>query len=278
MKQSLTGHMVCPLLRLKSPKTRLKNMKKEGFSVQFPEESGHLEQDEEYFLLQHKGDRKRLRCHDYSEIYSVPGLYEHLFYDRLKCDSPETVCALLEHEVKQSSDDVSDLTVLDVGAGNGIVGEKLSEMGVETVVGLDIIEEAAEAAARDRQGVYDDYYVADLTDLPDSVREELLEKNFNCLTTVATLGFGDIPPAAFSEAYNLISTPGWVAFNIKEDFVKEADSTGFSDLIKQMIASDVFKVCSQKRYCHRLSLSGESLYYVAVVGEKTNDICGELLR
>lgn len=253
-------------------------MKKEGFSVQFPEESGHLEQDEEYFLLQHKGDRKRLRCHDYSEIYSVPGLYEHLFYDRLKCNSPETVCALLEHEVKQSSDDVSDLTVLDVGAGNGIVGEKLSEMGVETVVGLDIIEEAAEAAARDRQGVYDDYYVADLTDLPDSVREELLEKDFNCLTTIATLGFGDIPPAAFSEAYNLISTPGWVAFNIKEDFLKEADSTGFSDLIKQMIASDVFKVCSQKRYRHRVSLSGESLYYVAVVGEKTNDICGELLR
>jgi hypothetical protein len=76
----------------------------------------------------------------------------------------------------------------------------------------------------------------------------------------------------------LISTPGWVAFNIKEDFLKEADSTGFSDLIKQMIASDVFKVCSQKRYRHRVSLSGESLYYVAVVGEKTNDICGELLR
>lgn len=253
-------------------------MEEEGFRVQFPENSDHLDQDEEYFLLEYKAERKRLRCHDYDELYSVPGLYEHLFYDKLKCNSPETVCELLQHEVKQSAHDVSDLTVLDVGAGNGMVGEKLSEMGVETIVGLDIIEEAAEAAARDRQGVYDDYYVADLTDLPDSVREELLEKDFNCLTTVATLGFDDIPPAAFSEAYNLISTPGWLAFNIKEDFLGEADSTGFSDLIKQMITSDVLKLLSQKRYRHRLSLSGDPLYYIAAVGEKKDDISMELLK
>jgi hypothetical protein len=183
----------------------------------------------------------------------------------------------LQHEVKQSADDVSDLTVLDIGAGNGMVGEKLSEMGVESIVGLDIIEEAAEATARDRQGVYDDYYVADLTDLPDSVREELLEKDFNCLTTVAALGFDDIPPVAFSEAYNLISTPGWVAFNIKEDFLGEADSTGFSDLIKQMINSDVLELLSQRRYRHRLSLSGNPLYYIAAVAEKKDDISTELL-
>ncbi|HUU40891.1 MAG TPA: class I SAM-dependent methyltransferase [Desulfatiglandales bacterium] len=253
-------------------------MEEKGFNIQFPENSDHLEQDEEYFLLEYKGERKNLRCHDYSEIYSVPGLYEHLFYEKLKCNSPETVCAMLEHEVKQSSDDVSELTVLDVGAGNGMVGEKLSEIGVETVVGLDIIEEAAKATARDRQGVYDAYYVADLTDLPDPIREELLEKDFNCLTTVATLGFGDIPPAAFSEAYNLISTPGWIAFNIKDEFLNEANSTGFSGMVKQMIASDVLKLRSQKRYCHRLSLSGDPLYYLAIVGEKSEDISMDLLK
>jgi hypothetical protein len=253
-------------------------MKQEGFRVQFPEDSDDLDQNEEYFFLEYRAERKRLRCHDYDKLYSVPGLYEHLFYQKLECNSPETLCALLEHEVKQSADHVSDLAVLDVGAGNGMVGEKLLEMGVDTIVGLDIIEEAAEAAARDRQGVYDDYYVADLTDLSDSVRKELLKKDFNCLTTVAALGFDDIPPEAFFEAYNLISTPGWIAFNIKEDFLREGDSTGFSELIKQMINSDILELLSQRRYRHRLSLSGDPLYYIAAVGEKKDDISMELLK
>ncbi|MCG2774167.1 MAG: methyltransferase, partial [Desulfobacterales bacterium] len=61
-------------------------MEEKGFKIQFPENSNHLEQDEEYFLLEYKGERKNLRCHDYSEIYSVPGLYEHLFYEKLKCN------------------------------------------------------------------------------------------------------------------------------------------------------------------------------------------------
>jgi hypothetical protein len=34
---------------------------------------------------------------------------------------------------------------------------------VESVVGVDIIPEAQEAADRDRPGVYEDYYVVDLT-------------------------------------------------------------------------------------------------------------------
>ena len=58
------------------------------------------------------------------------------------------------------------LRVLDVGAGNGMVGEELDRMGARHIVGVDIIPEAKEAAERDRPGVYDDYFVVDLTDVP----------------------------------------------------------------------------------------------------------------
>jgi predicted TPR repeat methyltransferase len=253
-------------------------MSQENFSIQFPETSETMRQDEEYIIVKYEGEQQRLRCHDYDKIYSIPGLYEQLFYEKLQCQSPQTVCSLLEQEVEQSPTDVSDLTVLDVGAGNGMVGEQLVNIGVDSVVGLDIVEEAAEATERDRPGVYEEYYVADLTDLPDTVEQELEEQPFNCLTTVATLGFGDIPPLAFAEAYNFITTPGWIAFNIKDKFLRQEDSTGFADLIKQMIASDTLQVQAQQRYRHRLSLAGDPLYYVAIVGQKTQDISLEVLE
>jgi SAM-dependent methyltransferase len=251
-------------------------MSEHPFSVQFPETSHTMAQDEEHIIVTYNGEEKHIRCHDYDQIYSIPGLYEYLFYEKLQCVSPKTVCSLLEQEIEQSPADLSDLTVFDVGAGNGMVGEELAKRGVESVTGLDIIGEAAEATERDRPGIYDDYYVADLTELPSNVEEVLEEKPFNCLTTVATLGFGDIPPLAFAQAYNFISTPGWVAFNIKDKFLGQEDTSGFCCLIKQMVDDGFLNISTQRRYRHRLSLAGDPLHYIAIVGEKTSDVPVEL--
>ena len=40
-----------------------------------------------------------------------------------------------------------------------MVGEELEELGASTIVGIDLLPEAAAAAVRDRPGVYDDYCV-----------------------------------------------------------------------------------------------------------------------
>jgi hypothetical protein len=92
------------------------------------------------------------------------------------------------------------------------------------------------------------------------------------MTTVAALGFDDIPPHAFAVAYNLISTPGLVAFTLKEVFVAKRDSSGFSNLIRRMFDEEVIRPLSKERYRHRLSVQGEPLYYVAFVAEKVNDV------
>jgi predicted TPR repeat methyltransferase len=250
-------------------------------SVEFPDLAKEtISQDEEYFLVQERGKegKRRIRFHDYHEIYSIPGLYEFLFYEKLKCQSPQLVSELMTRELEHSALEPEQLVVLDVGAGNGMVGEQLTKIGVRSLVGVDIIEEAAEAVERDRPDVYDDYYVADLTCLADPTRQALSEKHFNCLVTVSALGFGDIPPLAFAEAYNLVSTPGLVAFNIKDKFVAAEDSSGFSELIEQITEAGVFEPGSEQRYRHRLSVTGEPLYYVAMVGEKKADIPGEILQ
>jgi len=167
-----------------------------------------------YFTVMEEGSEHRIRFHDYASIYKRPGLYEQLFYDRLKCTSPGKLSDLLRQVVRESGSDPTHMRVLDVGAGNGMVGEQMVGHGAARMVGVDIIPEAAMAADRDRPGTYDAYYVTDLTALDPAQKSELADWNFDAMITVAALGFGDIPVQAFSAAYNLIADSGWIAFNI----------------------------------------------------------------
>ncbi len=247
-------------------------MNNKKFKVRIPDTDANVSQGAERFIVEYKGDKTHIRAHDYDKIYSVPGLYEYLFYDKYKCNSPKIVCRLLEDELKKASASVSDLKVLDVGAGNGMVGEQLNSRGAGEIVGLDIIEEAAEATERDRPGVYSEYFTEDLTRLSEPVKEKLTDLSPNCLTVVAALGFDDIPPQAFSVAYNLIAESGWVAFNIKDMFYSPKDKTGFSHLIDGMLNDGIFEMHAKKRYRHRFCQDGAPLHYYAVVGQKRKDI------
>jgi predicted TPR repeat methyltransferase len=173
---------------------------------------------------------------------------------------------------------MDELNVLEIGAGNGVVGETLKVCGVHSVVGVDILEEAKDAAERDRPEVYKDYLVVDLSDMPEPAEEKMRERQFNCLVTVAALGFGDIPPQAFAKALDLIEVGGWIAFNIKEDFVYHADESGFAGLIEDLMKRQVVQTQAYRRYRHRFSITGEPLYYVAYVARKLRDIPDEILQ
>ena len=233
--------------------------------IQFPKaESSNLNQDQAFFNLQGSGGDRKIRFHDYDEIYQISGLYEQLFYDRLKCSSPVRVTEILEAAVKQSQDNFSELRVLDLGAGNGMMGEELKKHGVSRLVGVDIIPEAYDAALRDRPGIYDAYYVEDFTSLDDKKKEEIISWQCDCMVTVAALGFGDIPVKAFIEAFNIIKSQGWVAFNIKDSFFDTSDESGFSKMIRELTFSKHLDVYYIERYRHRLSIEGEPLYYFAI--------------
>ena len=238
-----------------------------GYEITFPETDG-LGQDEEWCLVRENGATRKVRFHDYGEIYELPGLYEQLFYEHLECSSPETVARLLGRELKRSDVDAESLSVLDVGAGNGMVGEQLAEIGAETIVGVDIIPQAAAAAERDRPGIYDDYLVLDLTALDDETRRELESRRLNALTCVAALGFGDIPPAAFAAAYDVLDKDAWLAFSIKEDFLEEGGGSGFARLIRELVGRGMVEIRAQRRYRHRLAASGEPVHYIALVAAK----------
>ncbi|WP_170161727.1 methyltransferase domain-containing protein [Desulfosoma caldarium] len=235
-----------------------------------------MDQDEEWIYVEKNGRRLKLRLHDYGKLYKIPGLYEQIYYEKLKCNSHNVVCSLLGEALQETADDEDQLRVLDFGAGNGMVGEKVRDMGCDLLVGVDILPEAKEAAERDRPGVYDRYYVLNLADLEENIRARLEAYHFNTLVTVSALGFNDIPIKGFLNAFNLLEDGAWVAFNIRDRFLSDDDQSGYRQALESMIQNN-FEIAKETPYCHRLSITGDELCYHAIVGRKTGDVDVESL-
>lgn len=257
---------------------RLEQIDSEVEDINLPDEIGGVDQDGEWCEVTVDGESRRIRFHDYGEIFQVPGLYEELFYEQLECCSPSYISNLLNSVAREAGTNLEEFRVLDLGAGNGMVGDELQDRGVESLVAVDIAPDAKQATLRDRPGVYDEYMITDLTDLSEPEEEQLRLATPNCLTTVAALGFGDIPPLAFAKALDLIETPGWLAFNLKEDFLREQDTSGFSRLIRRLNRDGYILTLCYRRYRHRISICGEPLHYVAVIAKKLKDLDGDLLE
>jgi predicted TPR repeat methyltransferase len=237
-----------------------------------------LSQDQEWIDVRIDGRWRRKRLHDYEELYNIPGLYEAVFNRTLRCSSPLRVVSLLTEVMSEAGDNPESLRVLDLGAGNGLVGHELQNYNIDACIGVDIIPEAREAALRDRPWCYDGYFVADFTNPPAEVAAAVRGHRLNALACVAALGFGDIPAQAFLNAIDLLETPAYLAFNIKEDFVQDRDTSGFAALIQELARRDVIQMQAYRRYQHRLSCAGEPLYYIAMVATKQRPVPGDILR
>lgn len=275
--------------------------------IRFPQrELKDVPQDEEWCELVKGEHVTRIRFHDYAQVFNIPGLYNQLFGgpdSETKCVSPQVMTTLLRDQLPLLLHDGQDrgqhecrpkLRILDLGAGNGMVGEELRSVIQEydgglladstSIVGFDILPEAKAATERERPGVYDAYVAADVTAYvkapPSSPTETMLfAQGFNVLTSVSSLAFGDGSVRAFKAAVSLIEDGGLLVFNLKENFFESVDSdidgegddvgtNGFSGLIKDAVEKEVLSIVARRRYCHRYSVTGEPLYYVAVVAVK----------
>lgn len=240
--------------------------------IALPERTRQYEQDAEWCVVCLDGQWREIRFHDYGQIYAVKGLYERLFYDILECCSPDVLAAAFARQLQRCATAPGELHVLDLGAGNGIMAEKLVELGAASVVGVDILPEAQRAALRDRPAVYHAYHVLDMSHLSPAGRDALSRPRPNTLTCVAALGFGDIPPRCFRTAFNLVSDGGWVVFTIKDDFLSDADTTGFARLIADAVEDGLLELLWTERYQHRLATDRTPLRYTGVVGRKRGDL------
>jgi hypothetical protein len=148
----------------------------------------------------------------------------------------------------------------------------------ESIVGIDLLREARDAALRDRPGVYDDYHALDLAALSHSERAALGDHEFDLMTCVAALGFGDVPPLVFAEAVNLVGSPGWIAFNLRERLLADEAPAGFGTFIARMLGAGVLEERARISYTHRVSVTGKPLTYLALVASKRRDVPLDWMR
>lgn len=224
---------------------------------------GPPETDGEYIAL---SEHEIVHLHEYTRIYAVPGLYEHVVQERLRCRSPQVAAAGFLRAAARLGLNPGSMTVLDVGAGTGQVGELVRRGGVARVVGVDSLPAAREASLRDRPGIYADYVVGDFL-RGDLLREALRPHGLGGLVSAGAFGGTHATPQALENALDLLPPGAPVAFTIDERWMDQSDPDGFGAAVERLeAAGGGLAVMERTRFQHRVTTTGEPIFYQLIVG------------
>ncbi len=248
------------------------------YQIRFPEDSSDL-REQEYFYVVRDGAEEKFVIQNYAEVFKVPLLYEK-FCSETRYQSPETLAMLLVSQLVKSKIDMESLIIFDVAAGTGLFGKSIAQYGVKSIVGVDIVLEAAQAAQRDYPDVYEKYYVEDLTNISPTAEQELANRGFNCLVCCSSLSC-HFPIKGFINSFNLIEQDGWVVFNVNTYILEDTDNKDsfeykkaaeFGQLYHRIVKEGILEITHKHYYLHRLLVNGKALDYVAVIGRKRGSI------
>jgi SAM-dependent methyltransferase len=221
--------------------------------------------DGEYVRL---ADGELVHLHEYPRLYAVPGLYEHVVQECLRCRSPQVASEGFLRALERLGAEPNSMEVLDFGAGTGLVGELLRRGDVGAVVGVDSLSAARDACRRDRPGVYADYLVGDLGSDDSTVSTALGRYRFDGLVSAGAFGGTHAPPAALVNALAVLRVGAPVAFTIDERWMNDADPDGFGASVERLVASEDLELTERTRFQHRVTTTGEPIFYDLLVGRK----------
>ncbi|MCP9489655.1 MAG: methyltransferase domain-containing protein [Solirubrobacteraceae bacterium MAG38_C4-C5] len=225
---------------------------------------------EEWVEFGPPGARRRVGFHDYAALYSVPGLYERVFYEELGMRSGTEVVGLLGRTLEDLGLRPADQRVLDLGAGSGLGGVELRGLGVGHLVGLDLEPMAREAAGRDHPGVYADFRVGDLGAWSEGEVAELAAHRFTAVVALSALGPGHAPPHVLDRALGLLEPDGLFAFAVTPTLLPGSDdpsgqATGYPDFLDELLRRRAREL-GRHAYVHRRRTDGADDLGVALVG------------
>jgi hypothetical protein len=227
---------------------------------------GPPEADGEYVVLRtERSDEEVVHLHDYERIYRESGLYEHIVHHLLRCRSPEAAAAGLARALTSLGIEPAETVLLDLGAGTGMVGELVRELGVPTVIGIDSLEAARTACLRDRARVYHDYLVADLAAPSPALLAQLRRCRPTALVSAGAFGGTHAPPAALVNALARLPTGAPVVFTIDERWMVTDDAGGFGRAVTQLLDSGQLRLLERARFQHRVSTAGRPIHYELIV-------------
>lgn len=239
--------------------------------VALPDGAAQSGKEPGYCMVDDGGTWRQVRFRGDSRLWEWPGVYESLVRTLLRGNAPGAIAHLLDRQLRAAGRRAADLRAIDLGAGNGWMGEELLSLGVTEVVGVDATHAAAAAAERDHPDVYKSYLVLDMRRLSEAQRDELMNFDFNCLVCVDALAADEPAANAFTEGFNLLAPDGWVAFHLNAETAEGGRDSRFARLIHRMIQSGAMNVATQQRYRHRFTSHGTPVFHIGVVARKVRD-------
>ena len=216
--------------------------------------------DGEYVALD---EHEVVHLHDYPRIYAVPGLYEHIVQERLRCCSPQVAA---EGFLRLASEPAS-MTVLDFGSGTGLVGELLRAGGVGRIIGVDALPAARVACLRDRPGIYADYLLGDLASSTGTLLPQLRDHEPTGLISAGAFGGTHAPPAALVNALSLLPAGAPFAITVHEQWMDPSDPTSFGTAIDQLLERGDLVLTERTRFQHRVTTTGDPIFYELLAGK-----------
>jgi SAM-dependent methyltransferase len=227
---------------------------------------GPPQADGEYVGLR-DGDRGEeiVHLHDYERLYEVPGLYEHIVQELLGCVSPQFAAQGLALALTRLELDPAALTLLDLGAGTGLVGELLRELGIGNVVGLDTLAAARAACLHDRPAIYRDYLVGDLAKPTPQLLLRLRDHHLTGLVSAGAFGGTHAPATALVRAIDLLPAGAPVVFTIDERWMQVGGPDGFRAPVAGLLASGALRLLERSRFRHRLTTGGAPIQYELLI-------------
>jgi hypothetical protein len=237
------------------------------YTVELDQAPGRDQTEERLTVAFADGTREEMRLHEYDRVYAVPGLYEEVVQHRLECRSPEVLVTSLVDQVTAAGEDPAGLRALDMGAGNGVVGEELRARGVAgTLVGMDAAMGAAPAAQRDRPALYAEYLTGDLSELP--LADLVSRHGLNCLVGAGALGLGHISAESFDAAWRAFPPGAWLAVTAAEDVLDPSSGDVGAYVARLRAGEHDTDVLHVEPFRHRLRMSGEPITYVVIVARR----------
>ena len=103
-----------------------------------------------------------------------------------------------------------DASVLDAGAGTGLVGQIMADMGFRDLVAIDLSQGMLDEAGA--KGVYRELrqmVLGEKLDFPDD--------RFGAVISVGVMTLGHAPASSLEELARITSPGGYVAFTLRED-------------------------------------------------------------
>ena len=125
-----------------------------------------------------------------------------------------------------------DARVLDAGAGTGLVGQALHDLGYQDLVGIDLSMGMLEQA-RDK-GVY-----AELHQMVMGERLGFSSGSFGAVISVGVLTLGHAPPNSLGELIRVSEPGGHIVFTLRPDVYQ---NNGFRERQEALVSEDKWRL------------------------------------